>query len=160
MSSSADDNNTAASVRRAGWMAASVALSIAIGVALSAIPAGGATASSAGSNFGSRQVQDGTPPDLALGKEVYESQCQPCHGSEGKGDGPAARFLESRPRDLTAGEWKQAKDGSVAAVAKVIAGGIDGTEMEPFDELLEPDEIWAAAAYVAARFVPRKPDPR
>ena len=32
----------------------------------------------------------GVSPSLARGAEVYQSQCAQCHGSLGRGDGPAA----------------------------------------------------------------------
>jgi len=92
--------------------------------------------------------------DLELGKEIYGTQCAACHGAQGKGDGPAARFLETTPRDLTGGEWMYVDEVTVAEVAKIIDEGIPGTEMEPFGELLLEAEILAAAAYVIAEFSP------
>ena len=35
------------------------------------------------------------------GKEMFVEYCAPCHGKEGKGDGPAAVALKARPTDLT-----------------------------------------------------------
>jgi mono/diheme cytochrome c family protein len=34
------------------------------------------------------------------GAEMYKSYCAACHGSEGKGDGPAVEFLKTPPPDL------------------------------------------------------------
>jgi mono/diheme cytochrome c family protein len=39
-----------------------------------------------------------TPP--TSGAEMYRSYCAACHGSEGKGDGPAVEFLKTPPPDL------------------------------------------------------------
>jgi hypothetical protein len=36
-----------------------------------------------------------------LGVVEYEIACLPCHGTDGRGDGPDAQFLETRPTDLT-----------------------------------------------------------
>ena len=36
-----------------------------------------------------------------LGVVEYEIACLPCHGIEGRGDGPDVQFLETRPTDLT-----------------------------------------------------------
>jgi len=36
-----------------------------------------------------------------LGKEEYESKCAACHGLSGKGDGPQARILPTKPANLT-----------------------------------------------------------
>ena len=82
------------------------------------------------------------------GRAIYVNDCQPCHGSDGGGDGPAARFLETPPRDLTSGEWTSAVDGSLEEIARVIAEGVEGTEMEPFSELLTEEEILDVATYV------------
>jgi mono/diheme cytochrome c family protein len=35
------------------------------------------------------------------GQAIYEDYCATCHGRDGKGDGPAARALKTRPIDLT-----------------------------------------------------------
>ena len=35
------------------------------------------------------------------GSEMYKSYCAACHGSSGKGDGPAAAALKTAPPDLT-----------------------------------------------------------
>jgi mono/diheme cytochrome c family protein len=35
------------------------------------------------------------------GKQMYTSYCAPCHGTDGRGHGPAASALKSQPTDLT-----------------------------------------------------------
>ena len=45
-----------------------------------------------------------TPPILAeslAGRDSFELYCAPCHGSGGRGDGPVAPALRTRPADLT-----------------------------------------------------------
>jgi mono/diheme cytochrome c family protein len=37
----------------------------------------------------------------ASGKEMYISYCAACHGTDGKGNGPAASALKIPPADLT-----------------------------------------------------------
>ena len=94
--------------------------------------------------------QQGVPSEEVLerGRTVYTEQCQSCHGSEGHGDGPAARFVQPKPRDLSKGEWQYAEDGTVEAVSALIRDGIDDSPMTPFDEVLTDDEIRAVASFV------------
>ena len=39
--------------------------------------------------------------DPTNGKMMYGSYCAPCHGADGRGSGPVAGALKSRPADLT-----------------------------------------------------------
>ena len=39
--------------------------------------------------------------DEHLGLTEYELACMPCHGMNGRGDGPLAKGLKARPSDLT-----------------------------------------------------------
>ncbi len=41
------------------------------------------------------------PPDRARGKAVYDRHCQNCHGSTGRGDGPAAASLNVPPTNFS-----------------------------------------------------------
>jgi mono/diheme cytochrome c family protein len=41
------------------------------------------------------------PTNSADGQEMFVSYCAPCHGREGRGDGPAAAALTPKPADLT-----------------------------------------------------------
>ena len=38
---------------------------------------------------------------VGRGKTLYAAECASCHGSSGKGDGPAAKDLEKHPGDMT-----------------------------------------------------------
>ncbi len=64
------------------------------------------------------------------GKEMYVNYCAVCHGSEGKGNGPAADALKTPPTDLTAlsknngGTFPALKVGSaIRGDAQVAAHG-------------------------------------
>jgi len=39
-------------------------------------------------------------PDLAAGQEIFAEKCEPCHGSQGLGDGPQASALPNPPAAL------------------------------------------------------------
>ena len=122
---------------------ASRLLSLAVVIALSAAFALVATADAVRS-----QEQEPDAAVLEQGQAVYEDQCQSCHGAEGKGDGPAARFLSPAPRDLSTGEFEYAEDATVEGLSAVIKGGIDDTPMTPFEGQLDDDQIAAVATYV------------
>jgi high-affinity iron transporter len=85
---------------------------------------------------------------IEIGKTLYTDQCESCHGAQGKGDGPAARFLDPPARDLSTGDFQRASEPTVAAVAEVIKVGVDDTGMTPFEGTLSDDEITAVATYV------------
>lgn len=56
---------------------------------------------------------------------MYTEYCAVCHGTEGKGDGPAASALKKRPSDLTM--LSQANHGSFPdkKVANAIRGDMN-----------------------------------
>jgi mono/diheme cytochrome c family protein len=49
------------------------------------------------------QVNKTTAPQTspASGKEMYNAYCASCHGTDGKGNGPAASAMKTAPTDLT-----------------------------------------------------------
>jgi cytochrome c oxidase cbb3-type subunit III len=79
---------------------------------------------------------DEPPPDLALGKRLFEAQCALCHGQEGTG---------GRGPSLKTPRLRRAPDES--ALRAVISNGIGGKEMPPAWQL-HPDEVISVAAYV------------
>lgn len=56
------------------------------------------------------------------GKDMYHSYCAVCHGTEGKGNGPAAPALKTSPTDLTTLTQKNGGKYPSAHVAAVIRG--------------------------------------
>ena len=42
-----------------------------------------------------------TRTEATSGKQMYTAYCAPCHGTDGKGSGPYAGALKTRPTDLT-----------------------------------------------------------
>ncbi len=77
------------------------------------------------------------PPPVA---ELYKTHCQSCHMADG--DSP----LE--PLNFTDGLWKHGS--APMKVAGVIAKGVPGSAMLPFDAKLTPAEVRALTAYVRA----------
>ncbi|HEU4733483.1 MAG TPA: cytochrome c [Kofleriaceae bacterium] len=46
-------------------------------------------------------VSQPTGDPVAAGKQIFMQVCTPCHGPEGRGDGPASASLDPKPRNLT-----------------------------------------------------------
>ena len=63
-----------------------------------------------------------TAQDEHLGITEYELACMPCHGVDGRGDGPLARKLNARPADLT----QIAKANGGRFPSKKVGDMIDG----------------------------------
>lgn len=73
--------------------------------------------------------------DIAMGKMIYKMACMHCHGSQGRGDGPAASFIgpysAPRPRDFYRGVFKfrSTKSGNLPTefdLMRTVRDGIPG----------------------------------
>jgi mono/diheme cytochrome c family protein len=94
-----------------------------------------------------------TAESIAAGEELYQLNCQFCHGPKGLGDGPLA------PPDtpnLVDGEWKHGStDGEIFTV---IQKGIPPAFMMPPTEgRLSDTEIWHIVNYVRSIGPPDAP---
>lgn len=54
-----------------------------------------------------------TPENLITGKELYDAQCEMCHGEKGRGNGAKAASLEEPCADLTVEECYKQTDGAL-----------------------------------------------
>jgi len=62
------------------------------------------------------------PTSAASGKQMFTNYCAVCHGSDGKGGGPAAGALKVSPADLTALSRKNNGKFPAFHVASVLRG--------------------------------------
>ena len=98
-----------------------------------------------------------SPQDLEAGKQVYLKRCAECHGMEGKGDGPAAEYMEPRPRNFTAGQFKlrTTKSGELPTdedLMRVVSRGVLGTPMPGWEGILSEGQRRQVIAYIKSFF--------
>ncbi len=86
-----------------------------------------------------------TAENVAAGARVYENTCLPCHGTRALGDGPAAEFINPKPKPLILGSRLSVPDG---VLFWVIANGIDNTGMASFKDSLSETERWQTIAFL------------
>lgn len=84
---------------------------------------------------------------VGKGKIAYENACVSCHGKKGQGDGPAAQYLDPKPKPLHINGQLPLPDG---VVHWVITNGIDGTPMASLQDALTVEERWHVINYLHA----------
>lgn len=98
--------------------------------------------------------------DIAMGRMIYDMSCTLCHGSGGKGDGPASVFIgpysHPRPNNFTSGVFKfrSTESGELPMLTdlmRTIREGIPGI-MPSFRNLGE-EKIRQVAVYLQAEFI-------
>lgn len=85
------------------------------------------------------------PSSIATGQSLYNENCVPCHGLEGRADGPAALNLNPPPADFTDGHTATHTDGDLFYW---ILQGVEGSAMPAFEEKLTREEAWHLVNYV------------
>jgi len=109
-----------------------------------------------------------TPELIEQGHELYIRRCSFCHGLLGDGNGPAADYMDPRPRDFTLGTFKfrTTQSGELPTnedLFRTVSRGLPGTAMQAFDRAvirngLTEDQRWAVIAYIKT-FTPEFADP-
>ncbi|HEX9635943.1 MAG TPA: cytochrome c [Acidobacteriota bacterium] len=83
-----------------------------------------------------------SPAARAGGARLFAITCAPCHGSDGRGEGPVTPKFIPAP-DLTDPDLQSKSDGYLYAT---IRDG--GLVMPPHREALSPEERWQIVLYV------------
>ncbi len=84
-------------------------------------------------------------PDLTGAGKLYGEQCASCHGTAGKGNGPAGAGMDPAPIAFT--DLDRARQRSLFGLYNTITLGVPGTGMMAFDTL-SPAERWSLAFYI------------
>lgn len=94
------------------------------------------------------------PRELAHGARVFQQRCASCHGETGDGAGPAAQYLDPKPRDYRQGKFKfiSTPRGSKprrSDLERIIRRGAKGTSMPSFN-FMSDEDMQAVIDYVIA----------
>jgi DMSO reductase family type II enzyme heme b subunit len=92
---------------------------------------------------------------LKRGKEMFEAiECNKCHGTQGRGDGPSRPELKDdwgqpiAPANLTK-RWTFRGGAGRTDIAMRLANGVLGTPMPSFiDSVEKPEDIWHLTNYI------------
>lgn len=66
-----------------------------------------------------------SPTSAASGQEMFKQYCATCHGTEGRGDGPAAAALKKQPANLTELSSKNGGEFPEMRVFNTIKGDVE-----------------------------------
>jgi mono/diheme cytochrome c family protein len=80
----------------------------------------------------------------AQGAEVFKTNCETCHGPQGRGDGPAGQSLNPRPRNLA----KLQSNAGDDFLFWRIREGKPGTSMVAWKGILTDEQIWQTVAFI------------
>lgn len=82
---------------------------------------------------------------VAAGQALFVENCAPCHGLEGRGDGPAAATIYPPPADFKSGHTATHPDGDLYYW---ILNGIPDTQMPAFSGKINKDDAWHLVNYI------------
>jgi mono/diheme cytochrome c family protein len=90
-----------------------------------------------------------TGDPIAAGKQTFMTLCTPCHGNEGKGDGPASVSLDPKPRNLTdPGYMAGLNDRYVFELVSRGGAAVGKSPMMPPQTALSAQDITNVIAFV------------
>jgi mono/diheme cytochrome c family protein len=102
-------------------------------------------------------------PESTQGPVLYKTHCAVCHGTQGNGGGPIARFLKVQPRDLTRLAGRNGGKFPLARVQKLISGEVElpaghGTSSMPvwgplFSEVAWDQDLGRVRIYNLAKYI-------
>jgi mono/diheme cytochrome c family protein len=78
------------------------------------------------------------------GANVFHTNCEPCHGTQGHGDGPAGQALDPRPQNLAALQTVASDEYLFWRISE----GRYGTSMVGWKGVLTEQQIWQVVTFV------------
>lgn len=100
------------------------------------------------------QSRDSGDLDLyRRGRQIFVSQCTPCHGKTGRGDGPWGEGMRPAPRNLRLGifKYRSTPVGKLPTdddLRRTLTRGISGTGMPTFKDRLSARDMEAMIVYI------------
>ncbi|TKC97262.1 c-type cytochrome [Polyangium fumosum] len=133
--------------KRAAWGAGLAVVCLLVGIPWPFMPYARPLARLSVEQEAPRQALTGAA--LEETRKLYDLRCAPCHGVNGRGDGPAAVNLVPRPRDFGDPEWQTAtKDESIERIVREGGRAVGKSMMMPSNTDLTDADVQALRAYV------------
>jgi mono/diheme cytochrome c family protein len=98
--------------------------------------------------FDSRTVKirnplQATPARLMEGEQLFLTNCSPCHGIGGEGDGTVAHLLKHKPDNLTKNETVNRPDGYIYEYIRT-----GRSRMPAYNDAMSSSERWEVILYL------------
>ncbi len=95
---------------------------------------------------------EGNADAVAAGKQVFDTNCAPCHGQDASGNGSAATGITPKPANLqlTAKETNAQYIHWVDTVGGANAGL--SSSMPSFKDSISDDDLWRIATYLTKTY--------
>ncbi|HLW60780.1 MAG TPA: cytochrome c [bacterium] len=127
-----------------------VAIAVGFAIAGAAVVVRGSLLSPPSNHVGIDARRNPYPPtaaSIAIGRRVYQTYCQTCHGLEGRGDGAAAVNLYPPPTDFMI-HFASGHTHPDGRLFFWITYGMGGTGMPGFEHRLSDAERWHVINYL------------
>ena len=93
-------------------------------------------------------VLDMSSVNVAKGKACYQANCAVCHGSGGKGDGPAAVAMTPKPRNHCNGDYMDKLSNEHICNVIKMGGATYGFPTMPAQPQLSDGDVKAVVAFI------------
>lgn len=92
---------------------------------------------------------------IQMGKNIFQTTCTACHGTDGKGDGPASTGLNPPPRNFTS-KTNWINGPKLSGIFQTLQEGIKGSAMVAYQQF-SPTQKFALAHYIRSTFITDPP---